>query len=154
MDQQYKNFALKRSMKPYIGELIIIGGVIILLTWTFIKTSSWSFIWVILIGFVLYVLEHYTDLRYRVFWKNGAVERIGTSNFVTRIIASDITKVTLEKSDLATMLSRTRPTRRITIYGKNDQHLDVSLKHFVTEDIQKLMEEIHKLRPDLDIPKV
>jgi hypothetical protein len=59
-----------------------------------------------------------------------------------------------EKSDLATMLSFRRPTRRITIYGKDQQHLDVSLKHFVMADIRRLMQEIKKERPDLTLPNV
>ena len=38
-------------------------------------------------------------------------------------------------------------------YGRDNQFIDVSLKHFVNEDIRKLMHLIHERRPDLSLPK-
>jgi len=49
-----------------------------------------------------------------------------------------------------------RPFRRITIYAEGAEitkFIDVSLKHFVAEDIRKLMRKIHDNRPDLSLPK-
>ena len=50
-----------------------------------------------------------------------------------------------------------RVFRRIAIYQeKSDgtvKFVDVSLKHFIPEDIKKLMTLIHEKRPDLEIPK-
>lgn len=154
MNVPSEDFALKRSIRPYIGELIIVGGVAIGAVYVAFKTSTWSLLEAALVGFALYLFAHYFDSRYRVFWKNGAVGRVATNNSTTTIKASDITKVALEKSDLATMLSMRRPSQRITIYGKDQQRLDVSLKHFVIADIRRLVQEIRKERPDLFVPNV
>jgi hypothetical protein len=68
------------------------------------------------------------------------------------IPAKDISLVRTETSP-----ERGRVLRRIAIYSnldsKNPKFVDVSLKHFVPEDIRKLMDAIHKERPDLVLPK-
>jgi hypothetical protein len=149
-----QDFALKRSIRPYLGELIIIGVITIGLVYTSIRTSTTGLLGVVFVGFVLVLATHYADFRYRVFWRNSEVERIATNKSITTIKASDISRVVLEKSDLATMLTLRRPTRRITIYGKDQQHLDVSLKHFIISDIRRLMQKIHEERPELILPRI
>ena len=143
MNVSSTDFALRRSIKPYVGEMVIIGSITVGLVFISIKKSTWSPLEVALVGFVLVAISHYADFRYRVFWRNGGIEGITTNNQVTTIMMSDISKVILEDSDLATMLTLRRPVRRITIYSKDGRHLDVSLKHFVMPDIKRLMQEIH-----------
>ena len=149
-----QDFALKRSIRPYLGELIIVGVITIGIIYIAIRTSTPALLEVVLVGFVLVLATHYADFRYRVFWRNGAVERIATNKSITTIKATDILRVVLETSDLTTMLTLSRPKRRITIYGKDHERLDVSLKHFVTADIRRLMQEIHNERPDLSLPTI
>jgi hypothetical protein len=148
------DFALKRSIRPYIGEMIIIGTITVGLIITAFKKSSWSPIEVGLAGLALVVISHITDFRYRVFWRNEEIESITTNNQMTTIRPPDISKVVLEYSDIATVLSMRRPSQRITIYSKDNRLIDVSLKHFVTTDIKRLLQEIHNQRPDLTLPKI
>ncbi len=149
-----QEFALKRTIKPYIGELIIITAITIGLIYTSIRTSTLGLSEVAFVGFVLVFATHYPDFRYRVFWRNDVVERVATNKSVTTIKARDISHVALEQSDLAAMLTLRRPTRRITIYSKDHQHIDVSLKHFAIADIRRLMQKIREQRPDLTLPTI
>lgn len=148
------DFALKRSIRPYLGEFLIIGVITAVLIYASIATSTPSLLGVVAIGLVLAFSTHYADFRYRVYWKNDAVERITSNNITTKIKASEISRISLEKSDLRTMLSLRRPSQRVTIYGRDDQHLDVSLKHFVASDIKRLLQKIHEIRPDLNMPTI
>jgi hypothetical protein len=146
------DFTLRRTMTPYVGELVIVGAIMIGMVALSLKTSSWPPLGVALIGCCLLLVTHYADLRYRVFWRDGTVERITANNIKTTIKAFDISHVVLEQSTGIGMLALRRPVRRITIYGKGEQHLDVSLRHFALDDIRRLMEVIHKMRPDLALP--
>jgi hypothetical protein len=148
------DFALKRSVKPYVGELVIISMITAGMTYTALQTSTWALLELAGACLVFVAITHLPDLRYRVFWRHGAVECVATNNQITSIKASDISNVMLEKSDQATMLAQRRPIQRIIVYSKNGQHLDVSLKHFVMSDIKRLMQEIHNQRPDLALPKI
>ncbi len=70
--------------------------------------------------------------------------------------ATTIKWIEQETSDLQTLLSMSRPFRRITIYGNTHEGMkviDVSLKHFNLDDVRKLMKVIHDHRPDLPMPQ-
>jgi hypothetical protein len=130
------DFALKRSVKPYIGELVIISMITAGMIYTAIQTSTWALLELAGAGLVFVAITNLPDLCYRVFWRHGSVECVATNNQLTSIKVSDISSVMLEKSNLATMLAQRRPTQRITVYSKDGQHLDVSLKHFVMSGIK------------------
>ena len=148
------DFSLQRTIKPYVGELVIAGIILVGLVIIALKTLRWDPLGVAVIGCFLMCLTHYPDLRYRVFWRDGAVVRITANNVNTTIKASEISRIAVEQSDVIAMLSLRRPIRRITIYGDGQQHLDVSLRHFELNDIRRLMEEIRKARPDLSLPTI
>jgi hypothetical protein len=148
-----QEFTLKRSIKPYIGELLIIIIITIGLIYTSIIRSTLAPLELAFVGLLLTVATHYADFRYRIVWRNGEIERVATNNSITSIKASDISRVVLEESNPAAMLALTRPMRRIAIYGKERERLDVSLKHFVPADIRQLMRVIHEQRPDLALPR-
>jgi len=97
----------------------------------------------------------YGDTRYRIFWNDGEVKQISANKYVTTIRISEITHIGQERSDLGTRLALRRPADRIAIYasqGAAERHIDVSLRHFVTDDIRKLLRAIHDRRSDLTIP--
>jgi len=147
-------FALRRTIQPYLGEIVIFGALSLLLILAWLKTANLSWLEAIVVMLGVAIATHYADIRYRVSWKAGQIECITSNNIKIRLKPSDISRVVLETSDLKTILRLTRPARRIAIYSKNQEHIDVSLKHFVTGDINRLMQEIHKERPDLSIPTI
>jgi hypothetical protein len=95
-------------------------------------------------------------MRYRIFWDNGEIVQKAVAGNLTKIETGEITDVVQETSDIQTLLTFSRPMRRIVIYARyadRGKHIDVSLKHFVATDIRKLMKAIHDRRPDLELPE-
>lgn len=148
------DFALRRSFRAYLGEIIIFGGLSLLLILAWMRTSNSSWLAAIVIMLAIVLVSHYADFRYRVFWRDGAIARVTSNGVLTTIRAADISRVVTEKSDVRTTLTLSRPMRRITVYAADGRHLDVSLKHFVISDVHRLLQEIHKQRSDLKLPTV
>jgi hypothetical protein len=148
------NFALRRSFRPYMADIVIIGVIGVLFIFGAVRNNNASILWALLFLILVGVVTRFGDLRYRVFWKDNSVERITSNGMQTTIAAKDISHIEYENSDLATKVRLSRPSRRITIYAKNNDHLDVSLKHFSTYDVGRLLNEIHKQRPDLILPVI
>jgi ribosome-interacting GTPase 1 len=73
------------------------------------------------------------------------------------IKADKITRIEQEVSNVGTLVRFNRPSRRIVIYAEKPHgecmYIDVSLKHFVADDVRKLMRAIQVRRPDLEFPK-
>ena len=142
--------ALHRSVAPYIGIGTIIGGVSIYATAAGLGKDPWgtlevnAVLWAIFAGWV------YFGMRYRIYWRYGEIRQraSGKPDLVLKI--SDLESVSLE-----TAVDAGRPFRRIALYAGSDtqsQFIDVSLKHFVANDVRDLMRAIHAARPDLAIP--
>jgi hypothetical protein len=152
----FVDFALRRTIRPYLGELLIDTVLSVLLLLTAIKTWNLSWIAALVMLWSFVIGAHYPDTRYRIFWINGRIKQIAANKDVTVIDPPSITKIAHETSDLLTLFSFRRPSQRIAIYtgqGAEKRHIDVSLRHFATDDIRKLMQVIHGKRPDLTIPK-
>jgi hypothetical protein len=148
------NFTLTRSIRPYLIDIVVFGSITIALIFVAIRDHSAMIILAILFSWLVVVATNYSNTRYRVSFKEGVIECI-TANKVRIIIkTSDISSVALETSDIKTLLQLNRPTHRVTLYGKNHEYIDVSLKHFVAADIRRLMQEIQNERPDLILPKI
>jgi hypothetical protein len=113
------DFALKRSIIPYIGELVIISMITSGMIYTAIQTSTWTLLELAGVGLVFVAITSLPDFRYRVFWQHESIECVATNNQITSIKVSDISCVMLEKSNLATMLAQRRPTQRIAVYSKD-----------------------------------
>jgi len=154
-----KTLTLKHSIQPYV----IIGGVLCLLTvWGLILGflgAGWSGFLLMLAIMAIYFLKIYSyDLHYSIFFKDNSITmQVATWQSspaaLTTINVSDITSIKRESSDLRTIATQQRVTQRIAIY--DDTHkkfIDVSLKHFTRDSIRELMQTIHRLRPDLQIP--
>lgn len=157
MDSEY--FNLRRTHGPYIGIPVII--VLAMGIWIpyVQKTHDLKPVW--FLGALLLVssLIPYAGSKYRIWWKDGAVHRTTAGLFysaLTTIKLEDITSIQEETSNIKTFVTMSRPLRRIVMYGNTSQgpqKIDVSLKHFKQEDVSRLMELIHKRRPDLSTAK-
>jgi hypothetical protein len=150
------DFALRRAIGPYAGYLVIFTIISLIWVLAIYKSGDLGGIGVIALLWIVLLISQYPNTRYRIFWNKDEIEQISAYKDVTVIKIGDIERIALESSDIRTLLSFTRPSNRITIYGKNKerpQWIDVSLKHFSAEDIRRLMRAIHEERPDLSIPK-
>jgi hypothetical protein len=99
----------------------------------------------------------YENTRYRIFWKDGIIKQVSANKFVTTISCAEITRIVQERSDLQSRMRMRRPLDRIAIHagqGAQEKHIDVSLRHFTSEDVRKLMRAIHERRPGLTIPEI
>src|SRR6266853_4865918 len=112
-----KDFALTRSIQPYVGYVVIFGAITLLAIFTSIKTRDLTPIGMIVFCWILGIATRYGDTRYRIFWRHGVIEQVATNGAITTIRASDIVSAKLEQSDLATLVTFSRPSRRITVYG-------------------------------------
>jgi hypothetical protein len=74
-----------------------------------------------------------------------------------RLLFSEIEGMKYETASADEFLAQNRPYRRLVVFGHTQGQktfIDVSLRHFRKEDIQTLMEEIAKQRPDLSLPSI
>jgi hypothetical protein len=150
------DFALRRSTQPYQALVLIFGCVTILAAFTALQQRDWTIIGVMPFGWLFLVPIIYIGTRYRLYWRGGAIIQRASGLDDVSIRSDEITRVVLERSDLQTLVSYRRPFRRIAIYAEHRdgvKFIDVSLKHFVADDIRKLMRAIHEQRPDLSLPK-
>jgi hypothetical protein len=150
------DFTLRRSIRPYLGGLLINTVLTVMLLFAAIKTWNISWVEALVLLWVFVIAVHYPDTRYRIFWINGRIKQTAANKDVTVIDPSSISRIAYETSDLLTFFSFRRPSQRIAVYaghGAEERHIDVSIRHFVTDDIRKLMQIIHDKRPDLIIPK-
>ena len=154
--ERSNDFALRRTIQPYIALLIIWIGITFLWIFVTFKTHDLSGLILIALLWAIGVWGQYGNTRYRIFWESDAIRQIAANKNITTIKTSEITRIVQEQSDLQTLFSYTRPSRRIAIYsdGSNGHKwIDVSLKHFAADDIRRLMQAIRERRPDLSIPK-
>jgi hypothetical protein len=120
------------------------------------KSKDQSIFLVILLLWLVAFATQYENTHYRIFWKDGVIRQVSVNKFVTTISCPEITRIVQERSDLQSRMRMQRPLDRIAIYagqGAQEKHIDVSLRHFTSDDIRKLMRAIHERRPDLSIPR-
>lgn len=149
---------LRRTISPYLGQIIILSLVTVFLLFESIKLHAWGpllpapFIW------LLFSVQIYIGLKYKISWTDKAVCQEASGGPKVSIQYGWITKVTSEISKPGEVLAASRPFRRIAIYAKEPQgaksFIDVSLKHFAIDDVRKLMSVVHDRRPDLTLPKI
>jgi len=150
------SFLLRLDFKVYLPILYIVILVTMVSLPYVLKTYDLSPIVAIGVGSIIFAHIVYTATFYRVWWKDEKVFRKVYGGGVISLNVNDIHEIRFEKSDLQTFISLSRPSQRIAIYGSDSEggkFIDVSLKHFKMEDVQKLMKLIHEKRPDLEMPK-
>ncbi len=152
------SFSLRRTTPSHYLFIIIL--IILTLAWLpyMVNTHDWAPLRVLPLGLFLLIPSIYMDKQYRIWWSNDAILR-RTAGFrakVTKIKVEHIENIAQETSDFRTLISLSRPLRRISIYGNTAdglQKIDISIKHFEFEDIRKIMQLIKEKRPDLSIPQ-
>jgi hypothetical protein len=156
-------FKLRHSLKIYSGIFIIYVVLMIglgLLAGLTNNGGSMKDILLVLtvIFFLYFAFLYFLNSRYQIFLENAEITMRAASlsadpKAPTSIKISDITLIKREVSDVHTTVKLKRPFQRISIYDKSDnKFIDISLKHFLMQDIRKLMKLIKEKRPDLDVP--
>lgn len=156
-------FKLRHSFEIYFSLFAIYAVLVIGLGLLAGLTDNWvsmKDILLLLTGiFCLYFAFLYLlNARYQVFFENDSVTMRAASlsadpKAFTSIKISDITSIQREVSNLHTATKLKRPFRRITIYDRpHNRFIDISLKHFLVQDVQQLMNLIKEERPDLSVP--
>lgn len=151
------DFALRRGVGPYVGFVVILSVTTVLMLYVSLKTRDWTPLETMPVGWFFIAVLVYIGTRYRIFWRDGEVVQKASGGADVSIKTDEITHIEQETSDVGTALAMRRPFRRIVIYAENPhgegKFIDVSLKHFVADDVRKLMRAIHERRPDLTLPK-
>jgi hypothetical protein len=142
--------SLRRTFTPYMGQTTIFSAVTLFLTVVGYKSGEMSFLWGVPLIWTLYGLLVLIGLRYRVAYDETWVIMRASGGADRRIRFVEIAEVKYEIG-----ASKSRPFRRLVILGRRDVQdalIDVSLRHFQLDDIQKLLSKIHEHRPDLALP--
>lgn len=145
--------ALRRTITPYIGQTLILIALTVFLVLVAGKTSQWNMLWGAALTWGLfagYVVLF--GMKYRIFWNEKSVVMHASGGPERCIRFDEITELCYEIG-----ASQSRPFRRLVVYGchKNAEgYIDISLRHFHLDDIDRLIGEIHQNRPDLTIPRL
>jgi len=151
-NKQKNNFSLRRRFGPILGFPIFLCIPLIALTFGSLKTNNFDWIKIVIPTFILlYGFMLFFQLGYRLIFKDNKIIQRASNGEITTIEINEIENIKQETSDTQTLISLRRPSNRITIYAK-EKIVDVSLKHFKSEDVRKLMKIIHDHRPEITIP--
>lgn len=148
--------SLRRTVTPYIGQSVIIAGVILLLVYVALKRGQWDLLWTAaLIGVLFMSYIFFFGMKYRVSWNEKGLKMKASGGSMRSIPFDDITEVRCETASSDEFLSQARPFRRLVVIGSSRDpsgQIDISLRHFQAQDVHKLMEVIREQRPDLTLP--
>ena len=155
-DQNLK--PLRRTITPYVGQAVIFAGITLFIAYVATKTSQWDFLWTIPMLWALFFFAFVNfGMRYRVFQYDAGIVMSASGGPQRRIQYEEITEVRTDLGGVREQMGRSRPFRRIVVMGR-ERHpgssIDISLRHFLPQDIDGLLNEIRAHRPDLDVPTV
>jgi hypothetical protein len=109
------------------------------------------------VAWLLFLFLARIGLKYKISWTNQMICQEASGGAKVCIAYGEITQIVSEISKPGELLSASRPFRRIAIHAQessgNEKLIDVSLKHFVANDVRDLMHMIRDHRPDLSMPK-
>ncbi len=108
------SFALRRSVAPYVGLFIILILVALMTVPYMIRTHDLTPLGILTVGFFMYSIFPLIGLRYRIWWQDGKIVQKAANGAITTIGIDEIKRIEQETSDLQTLLSLSRPFRRIT----------------------------------------
>jgi hypothetical protein len=149
---------LRRTIRPYIGQIVILIAVTAFAVYESLASSDWEFLWAPAVYLPLYGIYFlYFGLKYRVFWSEESVVMRARGGPDQRVRFGEITSVKKEISSASDVLAQSRPFRRIVVCGNKDDpkaRVDISLRHFNLNDIGQLLRVIHTHRRDLEIPTI
>jgi len=148
IDPAMKSTKLRFSIQPYVGMGVACALSLVMLFIISFETKTWDplieFWWLPSLLFAGWV---FIGTRYRIFYDHACVKMVASGLAPVLIAYSEITRIRNESS-----FEQGRPFRRIAIYA-GDRFVDLSLKHFVIEDVRSLIGVIQGKRPDLEFPK-
>lgn len=148
---------LRRTIAPYAGQIIILALATLGALFVSVKKNEWGLLLPIPVMWFLFLILTCIGLKYRINWTNEKICQKASGGSKVCIQYSEITKITSEISKPGDIFAASRPFRRIVIYAGEPQgtgkFIDVSLKHFLADDVRKLMHTIHDRRPDLTLSK-
>jgi len=143
---------LRRTIRPYVGQTLILAGVGAFCLAAAVKTGEWGLVWVqplIWFPFVPLVL---IGLRYRVAYDDEGIYQQASGGRPLFIPYTRLTKVECETSAGSELLRADRPFRRIAFYGdQGETRIDVSLRHFARDDIRGLLAAVRGRRPEFEV---
>jgi hypothetical protein len=146
---------LRHTFRPYIGLVVIFGGVLLFLVFVMYKTHDWDWKFgleaVGMMAFFIFLFV-YLGSRYRILWDDTGVTMRASGGPPRRFTYSEIHDIRYEVE-----VSQSRPMRRIVLYKAHRPHkewIDISLKHFPLDQINQLLADIHTHRPDLSVPTI
>lgn len=148
---------LRRTIRPYIGQSVILSGFTIFCLFVGFKFSKSAFLWFPAFPWSLFgVFTVCFSMKYRVLWNVDCVVMRASGGPERSIQFDEIASVKDEVSSTGDVLAQSRPFFRISIYPKHDPKgfVDISLRHFQLGDIQELLSAIRVRRPDLDVPTI
>ncbi len=134
---------LRRTITPYIGQSLILVGVTVLLFCVALRKQQWDLLWAAGVIWVLYAsFVLLFGMKYEVSFDDQGVNMKASGGPERRIRFEEIKEVRYETASGGEFLAQARPFRRIVILGPQRQpngKIDISLRHFRTEDINSLL---------------
>lgn len=144
---------LRRTVTPYIGQTAILIGVTVLTAYVAQAKRQWGLLWGLLVIWPLLAADvYFFGMKYRIWWNDVGVTMSASGGPDRQVRFDEVSEIRYEIG-----LSQSRPFRRIAIFGSRvgtKAPIDISLRHFRLEDIEKLLMEIRKLRPDISLPVI
>jgi hypothetical protein len=149
---------LRLTITPYRGQAVIFGLVTVFSVGVAAVKQEWGLLVVGGVPWLFFALQIFLfGLRYRVLWNDDGVIMRATGGPERRIPFDEISSIRYETAGPSERAAQSRPFRRIVIHGRKyarNAFIDVSLRHFRIEDIQKLLAAILARRPDLELPMI
>ena len=149
---------LRRTVTPYTGQTLILVMFTIFVSWVAYTKQQWGFLWgggLVWLLWASYILLF--GMRYRIIWNDAGIIMRASGGPERHIGFDEITEIPYEVAGATEFLAQSRPFRRIVILGRRSHPktlIDISLRHFRTQDIKNLMNAIHERRPDVTIPTI
>jgi hypothetical protein len=149
---------LRRTPTPYLGQAIILSVSSLLLFSLAYETREWNLLWSAALFWTLFAIYIVLfAMKYKILWNPKEVIMRASGGPEQRIPFDEISEIRKETAPASEFLSQARPFRRIVVYGRKHgpiRRIDISLRHFRSQDIEDLLTAIRLQRPDLDIPTV
>jgi len=148
---------LRRTITPYVGQILILAGVSVYVAYGAQKMSQWGLLWVPAVIWPLFAGYVFIAMKYRVLWDETGLVMRASGGAETCIRYDEISEIKAEMAQVSEFLSQSRPFRRIVVHGRRhipNALIDISLRHFRLSDIDELLRTIRKHRPDLVVPTI
>lgn len=148
---------LRRTINPYVGQIVILSVVTLGSLLVSVSKGAWGLVLSMPVAWIFFGALIFIGMKYKISWDQEMVCQKASGGPDLCIKYDEISEITSEVSKPGELLSASRPFRRIVIYDERRhgkaKFIDVSLKHFVADDIRELMRAIRVRRPDLTFPK-